>query len=292
MDVKRSLCSITLALSLSALPLPAQKPAAPPNDEGALTAAEPTGPLKPAPRTADGRPDFTGFWKGDRKTKPVGNIGKDLPGFKLPLTPAGQAALQHNVTQTVDPESLCIIGGIPRHDASALPFMIVQTPKYVTFLYFYSYYRLIPTDGRKHSDDPDPSFFGEEIGQWEGDTLVVDSIAFKDERVWIDENANPHSDALHVVERWTRPDANHIHLQALIEDPKFFTKPFTYQRSWVAGAPDQTLGEYSCSENNVDRDHLSPGPGPIRPDGSRGYDDLAPLPPPPGPIKSPTVKNP
>jgi hypothetical protein len=56
-----------------------------------------------------------------------------------------------------------------------------------------------------------------------------------------------------------------------------------YQRTWLAGAPDQVLGEYSCSENNVDRDHL--GPGPIRPDGSRGYDDLAPLPPQPGPIK-------
>jgi hypothetical protein len=247
---------------------------------GSLTASEPTTPSKPTPRTPDGHPDLSGFWKGDRKTKPVGNIGKDLPGFKLPLTPAGQAALQFNLTKTIDPESLCIPGGIPRHNASGLPFMVLQTPKYVAFLYFYTYYRLIPVDGRKHSDDPDPSFFGEEIGRWEGDTLVVDSIAFKDEKVWIDENANPHSDKLHVVERWTRPDADHIHVETLIEDPKFYTKPFTYQRTWLAGAPGQTLGEYACSENNIDKDHLSPGPGDILPDGTRGFADLDPLPPP------------
>ena len=248
--------------------------------------AQSSSPDKPAPRTADGHPDFNGFWKGTRDTKPVGNIAKDLPGLKLPLTPAGEAALKHNLTATVDPESLCIPGGIPRHNASGLPFMVLQTPKAVAFLYFYTYYRLIPMDGRKHSDDPDPSFFGEEIGRWEGDTLVIDSIGFKDTQVWIDENANPHSDALHVVERWSRPDADHIHVDTLIEDPKFYTAPFHYSRSWVAGEPGQMLAEYACSENNVDREHLGFGPGPIRPDGSRGYIDAAPLPPPPtAPIK-------
>ena len=275
--------TLTRSLKLLAVPaalLVAYLPALAQDDFNGLTASQPTGKSKAAPRDAAGHPDLTGFWEGDRATKPVGNIGKDLPGFKLPLTAAGEAALQHNLTATIDPESLCIIGGIPRHDASGLPFMVVQNSQYVAFLYFYSYYRLIPLDGRKHSEDPDPSFFGEEIGRWEGDTLVVDSIAFKDEKVWIDENANPHSDALHVVERWTRPDADHIHVETLIEDPKFYTKPFTYGRTWLAGAPGQQLAEYSCSENNVDRDHLGPGPGPIRPDGTRGYVDLAPLPPP------------
>jgi hypothetical protein len=236
---------------------------------------------RPTPRTADGHPDLSGFWKGTRDTKPVGNIGKDLPGFKLPLTPAGEAALQHNLTATIDPESLCIIGGIPRHNASGLPFEILQGSKKVAFLYWYSYFRLIPIDPqRKHADDPEPSFFGEELGRWERDTLVIDSTAFKEEKVWIDENANPHSDALHVVERWTRPDADHLHVETVIEDSKFYTKPFNYARTWVLGKPDEELQEYSCSENNVDRDHLGPGPGPIRPDGTRGYIDLAPLLPP------------
>jgi len=98
--------------------------------------------------------------------------------------------------------------------------------------------------------------------------------------VWIDENANPHSDALHVVERWTRPDYNHIHVDTRIEDPKFYTRPFTYARTWALGEPDEQIQEYSCSENNVDAAHLGFGPGPIRPDGTRGYIDPAPLPPP------------
>jgi hypothetical protein len=236
----------------------------------------------PTPRTADGHPDLSGYWKGTRDTVPVGNIAKDLPGLKLPLTPAGEAALQHNLTATIDPESLCIIGGIPRHNASGLPFEVLQGKNKIAFLYFYSYYRLIPIDAKlKHSEDPDPTFFGEEIGHWDGDTLVIDSTGFKDEKVWIDENANPHSDALHVVERWTRPDANHIHVETLIEDPKFYTRPFTYSRTWVAGPADESnFHEYSCSENNVDREHLGFGPGPIRKDGTRGYEDPAPLPPP------------
>src|SRR3984957_20676123 len=282
MNVKRSLSVAVLTTFLGSFPLAGQKPATQTNEFGGLTATEPTGPSKPTPRTADGHPDLSGYWKGDRKTKPVGNIGKDLPGFKLPLTPAGEAALRHNLTATIDPESLCIIGGIPRHDASGLPFEVLQGAKKVVFLYWYSYFRLIPVDGaRKHSDDPDPSFFGEEIGRWEGDTLVIDSIAFKDERVWTDENANPHSDALHVVERWTRPDADHIHVDALIEDPKFYTRPFSYSRTWIAGKADEEIQEYSCSENNVDRDHLGFGPGPIRADGRRGYDakKWKPLPP-------------
>jgi hypothetical protein len=243
---------------------------------------------KPAPRTADGHPDLSGYWKGTRDTIPGGNIAKDLPGLKLPLTPAGEAALQHNLTATIDPESLCIIGGIPRHNASGLPFEVLQGAKKVAFLYFYSYYRLIPVDGRKHTEDPDPSFFGEEIGRWDGDALVIDSIAFKDEKVWIDENANPHSDALHVVERWTRPDMDHIHVDTTIEDLKFYTRPFQYSRTWVLGKPDETLQEYSCSENNVDQTHLGFGPGPIRPDGTRGYLNPAPLPPPlPKPAATP-----
>jgi len=270
-------------LLLAAAPIFAQS--------GGLTGAEPKGPAKEAPRTADGHPDFSGFWRGTRDTKPGGNIAKDLPEHKLPFTPAGEAAWKHNVAATIDPESLCIPGGIPRHNASGLPFMVVQSPTFVTFLYFYSYYRLIPVDGRKHTEDPDPSFFGEEIGRWEGDTLVIDSVGFKDTQVWIDENANPHSDALHVVERWTRPDADHVHVDTLIEDSKFYTKPFHYTRTWVAGAPGQVLAEYACSENNVDREHLGFGPGPIRPDGTRGYIDAAPLPPPPvkpaTPIKQP-----
>ena len=247
---------------------------------GQPQAGKAPGPSKPAPRTADGHPDFNGYWKGMRDTVPVGNIAKDLPGLKLPLTPAGEAAWKHNLTATIDPESLCILGGIPRHNASGLAFEVLQGPNKLAFLYWYSYYRLIPIDAtRKHSEDPDPSFFGEELGHWDGDALVIDSTGFKDTQVWADENGSPHSDALHVLERWTRPDADHIHVDTTIDDPKYYTRPFTYSRTWIAGRPGEELHEYSCSENNVDREHLGFGPGPIRPDGTRGYLNPAPLPP-------------
>ena len=91
---------------------------------------------------------------------PGGNIARDLPGLKLPLTQAGEAAWKHNTTATIDPESLCILGGIPRHNASGLPFQVIQSRNYVAFLY-----------GRKHDEDPD------------GDALVIDSIGFKDTQV-------------------------------------------------------------------------------------------------------------
>lgn len=238
-------------------------------------------PKGPMPRTGHGRPDLSGYWIPSSKDKPVGNIGKDLPGYKLPFTEAGRAALKYNIEHTIDPESLCIVGGIPRHDASALPFQLLEGTDHVAFLYWYTTYRLIPTDGRKHSEDPDPSFFGEEVGNWDGDTLVIDSIAFKDARTWADENANPHSDQLHTIERWTRPDLGHLHLELTVIDPKFYTEPIHYQHTWLLGEPGKQVQEYSCAEENVDAPHLQPGPGPIGPDGQRGYEKLAPLPPPP-----------
>jgi len=159
-----------------------------------------------------------------------------------------------------------------------MPFEILQGDRKVAFLYNDGTYRLIPIDpNRKHSADPDPSFFGEELSRWEGDTLVIDSVAFKDEKVWIDEYANPMSDALHVVERWTRPDAEHIHVETWIEDPKFYTRPFTYSRTWLLGEPNEHVQEFACSENNHP-DHLGIGPGPVRKDGTIGFEEPDPVP--------------
>ncbi|HEX4024862.1 MAG TPA: hypothetical protein VHX52_09195 [Steroidobacteraceae bacterium] len=240
---------------------------------GALAGAEPSGPLPPAPRDAAGHPELTGYWKPLRqKGKPTGNLGRDLPGFQLPLTAAGQAALAYNRTKTIDPEALCILGGIPRHDASGLPFAILQTTKQVAFLYWYQDYRLIPVDGRQRSPDPQPRFFGHPIGIWRGSTLVVDSVGFKDHEVWGDENADPVSGQVHTIERWSRPDAYHLHLLLTVDDPKFYTHSFDYSRTWVLGRPGEGLGEYACEENNIDAKHLGPGPGAIGPNGNRGAD--------------------
>jgi hypothetical protein len=265
-----------------ATPATDQKPSTPPvvprspengDDPGALRGEDTKEPPRPAPRDAAGHPDLTGYWKPLREpSKPGGNMAKDLPGFEFPFTPAGQAAQTYNRTQTIDPEALCILGGIPRHDASGLPFEVLQTPKRIAFLYLYSTHRFIPVDGRQHEADPEPRFFGNPIGSWEGDTLVIDSIGFKDHQMWLDENGDPQSDAMHTIERWSRPDAQHIHLDLTIDDPKFYTHPFAFHRTWVHGKPGESLTEYACAENNIDAAHLKPGPGKIGEDGNRGAD--------------------
>jgi hypothetical protein len=286
--LKTQLLLGTLLPAMLAASLFAQKqdkPAPDPSGRGGaspFSRSEKDLPKGPAPRLGS-HPDLSGYWVPSHapQDRPGGNIGKDFPGYKLPFTPAGAAALKYNVEHTVDPEALCIVGGLPRHNASGLPFQLLQGGDHAVFLYWYTTYRLVPFNGSKHSDDPEPSFFGEEIGSWDGDTFVIDSTGFKEQRTWADENANPHSDQQHVVERWTRPDAGHIHLEMVVTDPKFYTEPIHYQRTWLLGKPGDEVHEYSCSEDNVDAPHLGPGPGLIGADGQRGYDKLAPLPPPP-----------
>lgn len=270
-----------LAMALAAAPVAhAQISAAPgsvpaSNPEG-IFGQEVKGPSDPTPRQADGHPDLTGFWKGIREAgKPIGNLGRDEPGYVLPFTEAGKAALTYLRTRTIDPEALCILGGIPRHNASALPFEILHTPRRLAFLYLYTTHRFVPIDGRRHDDDPEPAYFGNPVGSWDGDTLVIDSIGFKDSaggKVWGDENADPVSDQAHVIERWTRPDFDHIHLEMTVIDPKYYTRPIHFARTWVR-APNRTEGltEYACTENNIDAAHLGPGPGEIGADGNRGY---------------------
>ena len=218
----------------------------------------PSAPPKPAPRTPDGKPDLSGFWKGPLI---IGGMFKSVGG--PPFTAAGEAAYQYNLTKSINPEALCLFAGIPRASISGVPFEIVQNSNRVAFLYeLMTTFRSIPVDGREHPKDLEPSFFGNGVGRWEGDTLVIDSIGFKDKLSWIDDDAHPHSDAMHVVERWSRPDADHLAHEVTIEDPKFYTKPWTFSRVFTAMPPGQELYEYACDENNIDRDggHLGVGP--------------------------------
>ncbi len=283
---------------LTALPVRSQEGAS--DTDSPRRPSPPVGPLlhpksyehpdvdKSVPRDPFGHPDLTGWWQPDRRDQPVGNIGKDLPGFELPYTEAGKQAHQHNLTVTPDPEGVCLPSGLPRQSASGLGFGILQTRELIGFLYHQNNYRVVFLDGRKHPEDPDPQYFGHDTGRWEGDTLVVDAVGFKDSMTsvtWADENGDAHSDELHVVEHWTRVDATHLVHESAIDDPKYFAYPFKYHRVYNLAAPGaKTFYEYICDENNLDRDHLTPGPGPIRADGTRGYDSPTRLPDnPPGP---------
>jgi hypothetical protein len=236
--------------------------------ESGRRSSKSSGPPQPTPRTPDGKPDLSGAWDGRGA-----DINKDLPGpgKPLPYTPAGEAAYQYNMTKAVDPQSLCIIIGEPRADVDGRPFEIVQNSTRVAFLFERdASRRVIRVDGSQHPKDSDPSFFGDAIGTWEGDTLVVDVVGLKGEKVWADNDGHPHSDAAHLVERWSRPDANDLQLDLTIDDPKYYTKPITVTRRLKLQSWD-VVDEEACTENNVDHDHLGPGLG--TKSGKRGFDD-------------------
>lgn len=226
--------------------------------------AQPSETPRSAPRTPDGKPDLSGVWGSKNEY-----LDKGLPGGKLPYTPAGQAAYQYNLTKAIDPQSLCILIGEPRAVLDGQPFQIVQTPNRVVVLYEREHvWRTIPVDGRQHAKDLEPSFFGDAVGSWDGDTFVVDLVGFKGEKVWTDNNAHPQSDALHLVERWSRPDADHLQVEVTIDDPKYYTQPLKITRQFKREPYE--LIESSCDENNIDRNHLGNGLG--TKDGTRGFD--------------------
>jgi hypothetical protein len=210
---------------------------------GIPAAGQTRSPKAPAaatlPRTPDGKPDLNGVWQTLNSASwdiqdHSGQLG--LPpglgvviGNDIPYLPAAAAKKRDNFAHraTADPtEANCFMPGVPRATYMPFPFEIVQTPKQVAIRYEYAHaLRSIPLDGSPHPDGIPDTWMGDSRGHWDGDTLVVDVNSFNDE-TWFDHAGNFHSDALHVVERYTPSDADHIRYEAVIEDPKVFTKPW------------------------------------------------------------------
>ena len=228
----------------------------------AAAAALKAAAAKPTPRSADGHPDLNGYWNYPEFDKSAhldsqGNFYIDVPPAKGGTLPKLDASLSEQLQHQVDPnpppykpellakvKELAYDGvhtdpafrcrplGIPR---AGPPRQIVQTPKLTLFLYDVQdgppgSFRLVPTDGRPHRADVDPSYFGDSIGHWEGDTLVIDVTHFNDD-TWL--AAIPgqggsgyfHTEALHVVERLTRI-GDTLRWEATVEDPNVLTKPW------------------------------------------------------------------
>jgi hypothetical protein len=147
-----------------------------------------------------------------------------------------------------DPDAYCLPNGVVR--VTSLPYKIVQTPKLVVLLSegnTHSYRRIF-LDGRPHNLDLEPnSWTGDSIGKWEGDALVVDTIGFND-RTWLDDTGKPHSDQLHVVERYRRPDPGHLEIRYTLEDPKFLASPYTFTRTFVPAKRE--IQERFCTDQN------------------------------------------
>lgn len=286
--VALALATTTITMSQNSAPA-----AAPPSAEEQTTAlmrGKPyEGPALPTPRSVSGKPDFTGLWRPVREPgKPGGNLGKDFPEFKLPFTAVGRQAVLYSQNHTVDPEALCVLGGIPRHNGSGLPFEVLHTPGRIGFTYNYNTSRRVSIgDDLKIDANAPRRYFGTEVAHWDGDTLVIETSRLYDsshDRIWLDENGNPTSDQTQVVERWTRPDFHHFHLEMTVTDPKYYTQPIKFSRTWTAAPADQGQQEYACNESNLAAENIGPGAGVIGPNGNRGYGDPEPLPAvPPGP---------
>ena len=211
------------------------------------------------PRTADGKPDLSGIWQV--LTTAAWNIedhqaAKGVPagqgvveGGELPYLPAALATRNENFKNrlTLDPETKCFQPGMPRIMYMPYPFQIVQSTNKIHMAYAFSNSaRTIHLD--KVEGPPDDTWMGHSAGRWEGDTLVVDVTNFND-KAWFDRAGNFHSDALHLVERFTPISPDAIRYEVTIEDPKVFARPWRiampiYRRL----EPNIQLLEYRCIE--------------------------------------------
>ena len=198
------------------------------------------------PRLAGGKPDLNGVWQ----IPYTPDMGRGVQGG-LPFTPAGAEDFKNYDPAKFDYTGHCLPPGLTRLVNTPNPMEIVQTDKKVVLLFEgFNQFIIVPTDGRKHTADPDPTWFGESIGWYEGDTLVVDTVAFNG-RARLDTIGHPFSDKLHVVQRYTRDSPETLAYEITVEDPVMYAKPFTNKRVWRLRT-DWELIEYSCMENNKD----------------------------------------
>jgi hypothetical protein len=187
--------------------------------------------------------DLSGLWFGG-----VGG-GLRVQGKVAPMTPEGQARFNANTAElkrdstiSADPTFRCEPPGLPHiYGVGGYSIEFLQTPARIVIFYESIHtFRDIWMDGRKRSEDADPLWMGFSVGRWEGNDLVVDTTGFND-KTWLNGAGYPHSEALHVVERFHRADLNHMQLEITIDDSKFYTMPwkmgvnFTLQPTWEFG---------------------------------------------------------
>jgi hypothetical protein len=181
--------------------------------------------------------------------------------FKSVRPPFGAKQTFDNTNDPV--QRFCDPPGIPRIYMYPWEMTFIQTPKIVYILYEYTkVWRAVYMD-RDHPKDPDNSWMGDSVGKYEGDTFVIDTIGFND-KTWLDQTGHPHSDALHVIERFRRLDHDRLELAVTIDDPKAYTKTFSAAKVYkLTTAPmGETLCAYSemkeFQENVVDKTQTPP----------------------------------
>ncbi len=207
----------------------------------------------PAPRTPDGRPDLSGVWLTP-SGRWLNNLAAD--GVEVPFRPSALALFRERQANNGKgrPSERCLSHGVTDFDALGTPTKFIQTPAVTAILFeAYNHYRQIFTDGRPLPKDPQPAWLGYSVGKWDGDALVVDTIGLNDQ-TWLDDGGHPHSEALHVTERFTRRDFGHMEIRITIDDPQSYTRPWsvTIPKDLMA---DTDLIEFIC-ENEKDLPHM------------------------------------
>jgi hypothetical protein len=236
---------------------------------GAATAqdvkAKAGGKAGPAPRMADGHPDLSGVWWGGADVGGrgfrVGGGGTGTGAPPPPFTSLYQpwaAAKAKTLTDKDDPTLRCLPTAfgtlsVRLWNVGAVG-QIVATPKMVVMLAeTFHDYQLVPTDGRAHREDQPPTYRGDAVGHWEGDTFVVDVNNFTDDTwIWAEGRVSFHSDAMHVVERYRRVDADTLVIDATVEDLKVLTAPWHVPTQTLKLAPFDALLSLNCSADEAD----------------------------------------
>jgi hypothetical protein len=219
----------------------------------------------PIPRTAAGKPDLTGVWAVNfdleayfpvstlAVTEPVGFTG-GMPKYR----PEALAKVKSLATKD-DPVLHCKPWGILRQPGVPMPMQLVQTPDEVVILYEYFHsFRVIPTDGRGHRQDLIPTFMGDPVGRWDGDTLIVDVIGFNDE-TWIGEPGTFHTENMRVVERYTLINRNTLLWEATVEDPEVLAEPWKLTIPLTRAKPGTRLIESICTDTSTSQ-HIGDEP--------------------------------
>lgn len=232
----------------------------------------PAAPTGPVPRAADGHPDLSGLWERPytpdmsafgRNQAPDASLPDEPPDPKAPPARAGarpKKALPYTAlgkkewdaydAANGDYTGSCMPFGLTRSINSPDPLQIMQNTKYLGLLFEQNTWFHIVRIGGTHPKNLTPTWFGDSIGTWNGDTLVVDTIGFNG-RTRLDTNGHPHSAQMHVIEKYTRTDLGHIAYEITIDDPVTYTKPWKNTRTFNLRT-DWEIMEYSCEENNKD----------------------------------------
>jgi hypothetical protein len=223
----------------------------------------------PTPRTADGKPDFSGMWEPEknRPCPPDGCPDMEVPqefvniGWSLnagpPYQPWAAEIRKSRMDQNGkdDPVSRCLPGGIVKLHTTPQLRKIVQVPGVlITLNEMDATYRQIFTDGRPLPELGIPSFKGYSSGTWQGDTLVVETTGFPD-GIWLDRSGSPLTDAARITERFRRVNFGRMEIEVTVDDPNAYTRPWTFRLIHQI-VLDTELMDYICVENEKDAPHL------------------------------------